>query len=283
MVEVTMRQMLDAGVHFGHQTSRWNPKMKRFIFTKRNGVYIIDIKQTVDLLNETFEKVKNIVADGGTVLFVGTKTQAQDAIVAEANRVSMPYINERWIGGLLTNHATIASRISRMKELEELEGDEEKQSKYTKKELLLLNREKDKLVKSLGGVRAMVKSPTLIWVVDTNKEKLAVDEARKLKIPVAAILDTNCDPDVVDIPVPGNDDAIRSIELLTKVIADAVAEGQRERLDRASKKVEVEAKAEATTKAEAALKSSIEQKNEAKGEIKKDEPKTETENVSPAE
>ncbi|MBM6620502.1 30S ribosomal protein S2 [Micrococcaceae bacterium RIT802] len=225
MPVVTMRQLLDSGVHFGHQTRRWNPKMKRFIFTERNGIYIIDLQQSLSYIDRAYEFVKATVSHGGTVLFVGTKKQAQEAISEQATRVNQPYVNQRWLGGMLTNFATVSKRVSRMKELEEIDFDDVAGSMYTKKELLLMRRELTKLQTNLGGIRNLTKAPSLLWVVDTKKEHLAVDEAKKLNIPVVAILDTNCDPDEVDFPIPGNDDAIRSVNLLTRVVADAVAEG----------------------------------------------------------
>jgi small subunit ribosomal protein S2 len=224
MAVVTMRQLLDAGVHFGHQTRRWNPKMKRFILTERNGIYIIDLQQTLTYIDRAFEFVKETVAHGGTVLFVGTKRQAQEAIAEQATRVSMPYVNQRWLGGMLTNFTTVHKRLQRLKDLEAMEASGEFAGR-TKKEVLLLTREKEKLARSLGGIRDMARVPSAIWVVDTKKEHIAVGEARKLNIPVVAVLDTNCDPDEVDYPLPGNDDAIRSAALLTKVVAEAVAEG----------------------------------------------------------
>ncbi len=229
MAVVTMRQLLDAGVHFGHQTSRWNPKMKRFILTERNGNYIIDLQQSLAKIDVAYEFVRDTVAHGGTVLFVGTKRQAQSTIAEQASRVGMPYINERWLGGMLTNFQTVSKRVARLKELEEIDFDDVAGSGRTKKELLGLRREKDKLDKVLGGIRDMAKTPSVIWIVDTNKEHLAVDEARKLGIPVVGILDSNCDPDNVSYGIPGNDDAIRSVGLLTRVIADAVAEGIKQR------------------------------------------------------
>lgn len=228
MAVVTMRQLLDSGVHFGHQTRRWNPKMKRFIFTERSGIYIIDLQQSLGYIDSAYEFVKQTVARGGNVLFVGTKKQAQEAIAEQATRVNQPYVNQRWLGGLLTNFQTVTGRLERMKELEQLDF-EGTTSGFTKKELLLKKRELDKLLKSLGGIRNMGKTPSALWVVDTKKEHLAIDEAKKLGIPVIAILDTNCDPDEVTYPIPGNDDAIRSVALLTRVIADAVAEGLMER------------------------------------------------------
>ncbi|MDQ3155865.1 MAG: 30S ribosomal protein S2 [Actinomycetota bacterium] len=225
MAVVTMRQLLESGVHFGHQTRRWNPKMKRFIFTERNGIYIIDLQQSLAYIDAGYEFVKNTVARGGTILFVGTKRQAQEPIEEQAKRVGMPYVNQRWLGGMLTNFQTMHQRLQRMKELEEIDFDDVAASGRTKKELLQMRREYDKLLKTLGGIRDMGKVPAAVWIVDTKKEHLAIDEAKKLKIPVVAILDTNCDPDDVDFPIPGNDDAIRSVGLLTRVIADAVAEG----------------------------------------------------------
>ena len=228
MAVVTIRQLLDSGVHFGHQTRRWNPKMKRFIFAERSGIYIIDLQQSLGYIDAAYDYVKSTVANGGTILFVGTKKQAQEAIAEQALRVNMPFVNQRWLGGLLTNFHTVSARLQRMKELEELDFDGGT-SGLTKKELLLKKRELDKLHKSLGGIRHMTKTPSALWVVDTKKEHLAIDEAKKLGIPVIAILDTNCDPDEVTYPIPGNDDAIRSVGLLTRVIADAVAEGLIER------------------------------------------------------
>jgi small subunit ribosomal protein S2 len=219
-----MKQLLDSGAHFGHQTRRWNPKMKRFIFTDRNGIYIIDLQQTLTYIDKAYEFVKETVAHGGSVMFVGTKKQAQESIAEEATRVGMPYVNQRWLGGMLTNFSTVHKRLQRMKELEAMEQTGGFEGR-TKKEILMLTREKTKLERSLGGIRDMQKVPSAVWVVDTNKEHLAVAEARKLNIPIIAILDTNCDPDVVDYPIPGNDDAIRSAALLTKVVASAVAEG----------------------------------------------------------
>jgi ribosomal protein S2 len=222
---VTMRQLLESGVHFGHQTRRWNPKMKRFIFTERNGIYIIDLQQSLDFIDRAYEFIKETVAHGGSVLYVGTKKQAQEAIAEQARRVGMPFVNQRWLGGMLTNFTTVYKRLQRLKELEEIDFDDVAGSTLTKKELLHLKRERDKLERSLGGIRDMSRVPSALWVVDTKKEHIAVSEARKLGIPVIAILDTNCDPDEVTYPIPGNDDAIRSVALLTRVVADAVADG----------------------------------------------------------
>ena len=222
---VSMKQLLESGVHFGHQTRRWNPKMKRYIFTERNGIYIIDLQQSLAYIDRAYEFIKETVAHGGTILYVGTKKQAQEAIAEQARRVGMPYVNQRWLGGMLTNFSTVYKRLQRLKELEEIDFDDVAASGMTKKELLQLRREHDKLDKTLGGIRDMARVPSAIWVVDTKKEHIAINEARKLHIPVVAILDTNCDPDEVNFPIPGNDDAIRSVALLTRVVADAVAEG----------------------------------------------------------
>ncbi len=243
MAVVTMRQLLESGVHFGHQTRRWNPKMKRFIFTERNGIYIIDLQQSLSYIDRAYEFVKETVTHGGSIMFVGTKKQAQEPVAQQAARVGMPYVNHRWLGGMLTNFSTVHKRLQRLKELEELDADSSN-SGMTKKELLVLSRERIKLDRTLGGIRDMVKVPSAIWVVDTKKEHIAVGEARKLGIPVIAILDTNCDPDEVDFPIPGNDDAIRSVALLTRVIADAVAEGLMTRAGRALGDAEAGAVAE---------------------------------------
>ena len=242
MAVVTMRELLDSGVHFGHQTRRWNPKMKRFIFTERNGIYIIDIQQSLGLIDSAYEFVKDVVAKGGHILYVGTKKQAQEPIIQQSARVGMPYVTERWLGGMLTNFPTVYKRIQRLKELEALESANDQL--LTKKELLVLRREREKLNKNLNGIRNMTKLPSAIWVVDTKKEHLAVAEAKKLGIPVIAILDTNCDPDEVDFKIPGNDDAIRSIGLLTRVITDAVAAGLQAR---AAATVKEEVKADTET------------------------------------
>ena len=225
MAVVTVRQLLESGVHFGHQTRRWNPKMKRFILTERNGIYIIDLKKSLSDIDRAYEFVKETVAHGGTILFVGTKKQAQEAVSEQAQRVGMPYVNHRWLGGMLTNFSTVNKRLQRLKELEQIDFEDVASSGRTKKELLMMRREKDKLERTLGGIREMGRVPSAIWVVDTKKEHLAIAEARKLNIPIVGILDTNCDPDEVDYRIPGNDDAIRAVALLTRVVADAVAEG----------------------------------------------------------
>jgi len=225
MAVVTMRQLLESGVHFGHQTRRWNPKMKRFIMTERNGIYIIDLQQSLSYIDTSYAFIKDTVAKGGTIMFIGTKKQAQESIAEQATRVGMPYVNQRWLGGMLTNFQTMSQRINRLKELDDVDFDTVAGSGRTKKELLQMKREHIKLDKTLGGIREMGRTPSAVWIVDTNKEHLAVEEARKLRIPIIAILDSNCDPDLVDYPIPGNDDAIRAVGLLTRVVADAVADG----------------------------------------------------------
>ena len=238
-----MKQLLDSGVHFGHQTRRWNPKMKRYILTERNGIYIIDLQQTLSYIDRAYEFVRETVAHGGTIMFVGTKKQAQEAIADEAGRVNMPYVNQRWLGGMLTNFQTVHKRLQRMKELESMEQTGGFEGR-TKKEILMLTREKTKLEKTLGGIRDMTKVPSAVWIVDTKKEHIAVGEARKLGIPVVSILDTNCDPDEVDFPIPGNDDAIRSAALLTKVVAQAAADGLMARAARSGRGADGEDKPE---------------------------------------
>jgi small subunit ribosomal protein S2 len=222
---VTMRQLLEAGVHFGHQTRRWNPKMKRFIHSERSGIYIIDLNQTLTRIETAYTFTRDLVANGGTVLFIGTKKQAQDPIRSYAEKCGMPYINERWLGGMLTNFETIAKRVAKMVEYERMLASGEFDA-MPKKEALLLSRELEKLQRNLGGIRNMKKLPDAIFVLDTKKEHIGVTEANKLKIPVVAVVDTNCDPDLVQYVIPGNDDAIRSSNLLCRVIADAVEEGR---------------------------------------------------------
>jgi small subunit ribosomal protein S2 len=224
MAVVTIRQLLDSGVHFGHQTRRWNPKVKRFILTERSGIHIIDLQQSLSYIDKAYEFVKETVAHGGTVLFVGTKKQAQESVAEQALRVGQPYVNQRWLGGLLTNFQTVSKRLARMKELEEVDFDDTTKG-FTKKELLIQKRELVKLQKTLGGIRNLTKTPSAIWIVDAKREHLAVNEATKLGIPIIGILDTNADPDELQFPIPGNDDAIRSVGLLTRIIADAAAEG----------------------------------------------------------
>ena len=225
MAVVTMRQMLEAGVHFGHQTRRWNPKMKRFIFGERGGIYIIDLEQTLTRVEAAYTFVRDLSAKGGNVLFIGTKKQAQDPVRSYAEKSGMPYINERWLGGMLTNFETISKRVSKMQEYERMKVSGEFDA-MPKKEALLLGRELEKLQKNLGGIRGMHKRPDAVFILDTKKEHIAVTEANKLKIPVIAVVDTNVDPDVVQFPIPGNDDAIRANALMCRVIADAIEEGR---------------------------------------------------------
>lgn len=235
MAQITMSEMLKAGVHFGHQTRRWNPKMKQYILMERNGIHIINLFKSLGLIDQAYDFIKQTVAHNGTVLFVGTKKQAQEAIKAQATRVNMPYVSERWLGGMLTNFQTVTKRVGRLKELEEMDFDDVHGSGLTKKELLLLRREKDKLERQLGGIRNMNRTPSALFVVDINKEALAVSEANKLGIPVVALVDTNTDPELVTYPIPANDDAIRGVELLTRLMADAVADGLLERSGKAAK------------------------------------------------
>lgn len=225
MAIVGMKQLLEAGVHFGHQTRRWNPKMKPYIFGARNGIYIIDLQRTVRLFNTAYQFVVDTVATGETVLFVGTKQQARDTIQEEADRCSMYYVNQRWLGGMLTNFKTIKQRIDRLKELDTMFEDGSI-NRFPKKEILGLGREREKLEKNLGGIKKMTRPPGILFVVDTQRENIAVLEANRLGIPVVAVVDTNCDPDVIDYPIPGNDDAIRAIRLVTSKIADACADGR---------------------------------------------------------
>ena len=225
MAVVTMRQLLESGVHFGHQTRRWNPKMKRYILTDRNGIYIIDLNKTLGYVDNAYEFVKQTIAHGGTILFIGTKKQAQEAVAQQALRVGMPYVNERWLGGMLTNFQTVHQRLQRLKELEEMDFDDVAASGLTKRELLGLRREKDKLARTLGGIRFMTKVPSAVWIVDTNKEHIAVAEARKLNIPIVAILDSNVDPSGIAFPVPGNDDASRAVRLYCDAVAQAAQKG----------------------------------------------------------
>jgi small subunit ribosomal protein S2 len=222
---IALKDLLEAGVHFGHQTKRWNPKMKQFIFGERNGIYIIDLAKTAKLFRDAEQFVSNLAADGRTVLFVGTKRQAQDAIAEEAQRCSMFFVNQRWLGGLLTNFSTIQRSLARLRDLEAMESDGRYES-LSKKEIAQIEKEKRKLQKNLEGIRNMSRLPDALFVVDTRKEKIAVDEARKLKIPVIGIVDTNCDPDEVDFVIPGNDDALRAIRLFASRIADAIVGGR---------------------------------------------------------
>lgn len=232
-----MKDLLEAGVHFGHQTRRWNPKMARFIFTERNGIYIIDLQKTVDQVEEAYKLVKDVVEEGGKVLFVGTKKQAQEAIESEAKRCEMYYVNQRWLGGMLTNYNTIKGRIKKLEEYNKMEEDGSL-SVLPKKEVATIRAEKEKLSKYLDGIKEMGGMPQLIFVVDPKKEKIAINEARILGIPVIGLVDTNCDPDEVDIAIPGNDDAIRAVKLITETFANAVIEGKQGKQERSEEKTE---------------------------------------------
>lgn len=225
MAVISMKQLLEAGVHFGHQTRRWNPKMKKYIFTERNGIYIIDLQKTVKKVEEAYNFIKQISEDGGKVLFVGTKKQAQESVKAEAERAGQFYVNQRWLGGILTNYKTISKRIKRISEIEKMEEDG-LFDVLPKKEVVELKKEYDRLIKFLGGIRDMKSMPQAIFVVDPRKERNAIAEAHKLNIPIVGIVDTNCDPDEIDYVIPANDDAIRAVKLLTGKMADAVLEGQ---------------------------------------------------------
>ena len=237
MAVVSMKQLLEAGVHFGHQTRRWNPKMAKYIFTERNGIYIIDLQKTVKKLDEAYNYVKEVAAEGGDILFVGTKKQAQDAIKEEAERCGQFYVNARWLGGMLTNFKTMRTRIARLNQLQKMQADGTFDL-LPKKEVIKLQLEIAKLEKYLGGVKEMKKLPGALFVVDSRKEKNAIAEARKLNIPIVAIVDTNCDPDEIDYVIPGNDDAIRAIKLISQTMANAVLEGKQ------GEQLEVEAKAD---------------------------------------
>lgn len=241
MAVVSMKQLLEAGVHFGHQTRRWNPKMARFIFTERNGIYIIDLQKTVKKMDEAYNFVRDLAQEGGRVLFVGTKKQAQESIKTEAERCNQFFVNERWLGGMLTNFQTIEKRVKRLKTLEK-QAEDGTFDVLPKKEVTLLKHEMEKLQKYLGGIKDMKKLPDALFIIDPKKEEIAVAEARKLHIPIIATVDTNCDPDIIDYPIPANDDAIRAVKLLTGKIADAVLEGnQGEQLDAAEQTEEVAA------------------------------------------
>ncbi|MDA8443060.1 MAG: 30S ribosomal protein S2 [Peptococcaceae bacterium] len=224
MAVISMKQLLEAGVHFGHQTRRWNPKMARYIFTERNGIYIIDLQKTVKKVDEAYNYVRDVAANGGTILFVGTKKQAQESVKEEAERCGMYFVNMRWLGGMLTNFQTIQKRIDRLRQLEKME-QEGTFEVLPKKEVAQLKHEMEKLERFLGGIKDMKKLPSAIFIVDPRKERIAVAEARKLNIPLVGIVDTNCDPDEIDVVIPGNDDAIRAVKLLTAKMADAVIEG----------------------------------------------------------
>lgn len=225
MSVISMKQLLEAGVHFGHQTRRWNPKMAKYIFTERNGIYIIDLQKTVKKIEEAYQFVRDLSGEGGTLLFVGTKKQAQESVQEEAARSGMFFVNQRWLGGTLTNFTTIRKRIERLRQLETMEQDGTFEV-LPKKEVILLRKEMDRLDKFLGGIKDMVKLPDALFIIDPRKERIAVLEARKLSIPIIAIVDTNCDPDEADYVIPGNDDAIRAVKLITGKIADAIIEGR---------------------------------------------------------
>ncbi|MBJ7618808.1 30S ribosomal protein S2 [Weissella confusa] len=224
MAVISMKQLLEAGVHFGHQTRRWNPKMSEYIFTERNGIYIIDLQKTVKLVDQAYNYVRDAAANGATVLFVGTKKQAQDAIAEEATRANMYFVNHRWLGGTLTNWSTIQKRVARLKELRAM-AEDGTFDRLPKKEVALLNKQREKLEKFLGGIADMPKIPDLLFIVDPHKEQLAVQEAHKLNIPIVAMVDTNADPDQIDVKIPSNDDAIRAVRLITAKMADAIIEG----------------------------------------------------------
>ena len=242
MSVVSMKQLLEAGVHFGHQAKRWNPKMKKYIFTERNGIHVIDLHKSLKKIEEAYEEMRKIAEDGGKVLFVGTKKQAQEAIKEQAERSGMYYINNRWLGGMLTNFSTIKKRIERMKELEKMDAEGILDSDYTKKEAAELRKELSKLSKNLSGIRDMERVPDAIYVVDVKMEELPVKEAHLLGIPVFAMIDTNVDPDLITYPIPANDDAIRSVKLITSVIANAIVEGNQgiENVEPQSEEVNVE-------------------------------------------
>lgn len=231
MSVVTIRELLEVGVHFGHQTQKWNPKMKKYIYGAKNGIYIIDLTQTLELLLEAYEYVKEVVSTGGMVLFVGTKKQTQDIIENSAVECGMPFVRNRWLGGALTNYATISTRTKRLEEIEKME-ETGVFDKLPKKEVLGIKKEYEKLMYNLGGIRHMKRIPDVVYIIDPSKEVIAVNEARKLSIPIVAITDTNCNPDLIDYVVPGNDDAIRSCGLITRVIADAVKAGAQEQIKR---------------------------------------------------
>jgi small subunit ribosomal protein S2 len=255
MSAISMKQLLEAGVHFGHQTRRWNPKMKKYIFTERNGIYIIDLQKTVKKVDEAYNYVKEVVANGGTILFVGTKKQAQESVREEAIRSGMFYVNQRWLGGTLTNFQTIRKRINRLKDIERMEEDGTFDV-LPKKEVMNLLKEKDRLVKFLGGIKEMNKLPDALFVIDPRKERIAIAEAHKLNIPIIGIVDTNCDPDEIDYVIPANDDAIRAVKLLTSKMADAILEVKQgeemeevpEEVEKEEPKAEKEAEAATETK-----------------------------------
>lgn len=250
MAVISMKQLLEAGVHFGHQTRRWNPKMSRYIFTERNGIYIIDLQKTVKKVDESYKYVRNLAADGGKILFVGTKKQAQESVQEEANRCGMYFVNQRWLGGTLTNFQTIRKRIARLKDLEKMQEDGTFDV-LPKKEVTVLQKEMERLEKFLGGIKEMKALPDAVFIIDPRKERIAVAEARKLNIPIISIVDTNCDPDEVDYVIPGNDDAIRAVRLLTSKMADAVVEASQGEEEKVADEEQIEPEPEpATTNAE---------------------------------
>ncbi|MCL2400394.1 MAG: 30S ribosomal protein S2 [Defluviitaleaceae bacterium] len=250
MAVISMKQLLEAGVHFGHQTRRWNPKMAEYIFAERNGIYIIDLQKTVRKVDDAYKAISAVAADGGDVLFVGTKKQAQESIKEEALRCGMYFVNERWLGGMLTNFKTIQSRIQRLKELERMK-DEGTFEVLPKKEVAQLTNEMDKLQRNLGGIKEMKRVPSALFIVDPRKERIAIQEARNLGIPIVAIVDTNCDPDEVDYVIPGNDDAIRAVKLIAGKMADAILEGkQGEQVEDVASNTEPQAELESVDKIE---------------------------------
>ncbi|HJA22163.1 30S ribosomal protein S2 [Limosilactobacillus panis] len=253
MSVVTMKQLLEAGVHFGHQTRRWNPKMEEYIFTERNGIYIIDLQKTVNLIDTAYNYMKDVAADGGVVLFVGTKKQAQDSIEEEATRAGQYYVNHRWLGGTLTNWKTIQSRIARLKELKKM-AEDGTFDVLPKKEVAVLTKQREKLERFLGGIEDMPKIPDVMFIVDPHKEQIAVKEAQKLHIPIVAMVDTNTDPDDIDYVIPSNDDAIRAVRLITSKMADAIVEGKQGQDDAQQADADAEESAEDTTVSEDSLK-----------------------------
>ena len=260
MSVVTMKQLLEAGVHFGHQTRRWNPKMKPFIFTERNGIYIIDLQKTVKMIDHAYNYVKDVAANGGVVLFVGTKKQAQDSIEEEAVRAGQYFVNHRWLGGTLTNWKTIQSRISRLKQLKKM-AEDGTFDRLPKKEVAVLTKQREKLERFLGGIEDMPRIPDVLYIVDPHKEQIAVKEAQKLNIPIVAMVDTNTDPDDIDVIIPSNDDAIRAVRLITATIADAVIEGKQGQDDAQSVEEAPAEDAEVTEDSLKDLKDSVEGNN----------------------
>ncbi len=284
MSTVTMRQLLEAGVHFGHQTRRWNPKMKRYIFAAKNGIYIIDLQQTLLLIQEAYDYVKNLVSNDGMVLFVGTKRQIQDIVETNAIECNMPYVKNRWLGGLLTNFETISKRSRRLDEIEEMEENGVFE-KLPKKEVLGIKNEYDKLMFNMGGIRKMYRVPDALFIIDPHKEEIALKEAKKLNIPIIAITDTNCDPDDIDYVIPGNDDAIRSCNLITAMINKAVRDGMDQKMQDKQAEEEMKAKKEKIEKIEVAKEEKSEKTEpvEKPESVEKPEPAEKTEPVEKAE